>query len=394
MTSGHWTEPDDIAARVRRRWDDGALLRSYATGAEFPTIQIRLRGPSASEIGDDLGAARDWARRLDTGRRDNSRYDLEWAMIGGRRIGRNRVPSRAVISSYSQAWALLGVTGAVRRFGAILALVDDHEAVRDWVVQHPLRALELSEELPRLLAAFDWLDAHRSSDRYLREIAAPGVDTKFAERHRAVLADLLGVSRTSTGFLVGLGLRAKPEFVRLRFASSLGLPAPLTELGVRADQLADLDLGPTRALVIENEITYLSVDVPADGVVIWGKGFDVDQVGKLSWLTDADVVYWGDLDTHGFAILDRLRAWLPQTRSILMDRETLLTHRDRWVVEDRPATSQLTRLTANEADLYLSLVADAFGDRIRLEQERIDWSWVEQRLGRAFESPRVDPAGS
>ena len=49
----------------------------------------------------------------------------------------------------------------------------------------------------------------------------------------------------------------------------------------------------------------------------------------------------GDIDTHGFAILDRLRAWLPQTRSVLMDRDTLLAHRDRWVTEDRPAKSAL-----------------------------------------------------
>lgn len=399
MTTGptRWTEPDDIAARVRRRWDDSSLLQSYARGAAFPTIEIRLRGPSASQIGDDLGVARDWVLRLDAGRRSDSRYDLEWTTIGGRHIGRNRLPSRAVISSYAQAWALLGVTAAVRRFDEILALVDDHPAVRDWVILHPLRALELYAEMPQLLAAFGWLDAHRSSGRYLREISAPGVDTKFAERHRVVLADLLGVSRTSTGFLAGLGLRAKPEFVRLRFGGTLGLPQPLTELAVRSDQLADLAVHPKRALVIENEISYLSVDVPADGVVIWGKGFDVDQVGKLGWLTDADVVYWGDLDTHGFAILDRLRAWLPQARSILMDRDTLLSHRDRWVVEDRPATSRLTRLTDDEADLYLSLVADTFGGRIRLEQERIDWALVQQRLGRAFESPRIervlDPVG-
>ena len=72
----------------------------------------------------------------------------------------------------------------------------------------------------------------------------------------------------------------------------------------------------------------------------------------------ADVRYWGDIDTHGFAILDRLRAWLPQARSVLMDRETLLAHRDRWVSEDRPARSTLTRLTPAERDLYVEPVED------------------------------------
>ena len=134
-------------------------------------------------------------------------------------------------------------------------------------------------------------------------------------------------------------------------------------------------------LVIENEISYLSVEVPAGGVVIWGKGFEVDAVGRLPWLAEAEVIYWGDIDTHGFAILDRLRAWVPHARSVLMDRDTLVAHRDRWGSEDRPATSSLTRLTASEARLYEELVTDVLGERVRLEQERIDWAWVRQRLG-------------
>ncbi len=63
-----------------------------------------------------------------------------------------------------------------------------------------------------------------------------------------------------------------------------------------------------------------------------------------------------------------------------MDRETLLTHRDHWVTEDRPATAVLTRLTPDEQELYSDLVTDGLGERVRLEQERIDWQWVEQRL--------------
>lgn len=151
-----------------------------------------------------------------------------------------------------------------------------------------------------------------------------------------------------------------------------------------ADELARLHVQSRVAVIVENEISYLSVKVPDDGIVLWGGrgGFDVDNVGRLPWLGGADVVYWGDIDTHGFAILDRLRAWLPEARSVLMDQETLLAHRDRWVTEDRPARSALTRLTVDEwGGLYTDLVeGGALGDRVRLEQERIDWNWVEQRL--------------
>jgi hypothetical protein len=40
----------------------------------------------------------------------------------------------------------------------------------------------------------------------------------------------------------------------------------------------------------DNESSYLSVGIPDDGVVIWGKGFEVDRVGRLPWLADAEVL--------------------------------------------------------------------------------------------------------
>lgn len=378
--STSWSTPADVVAKVRRRWDDGTLLRSYAQALEFDVIDVPLRGPKASEIGDDLSAVRAWIDQLDVGRREDRRYTLTWQTIGGRHIGRNQIPVRAVVATYPQAWALLGVADKVACFDRILTTVGGHPAVRDWAVAQPHRALDLSGEMAGIVAAYEWLNAHRDSNRYLREISAPGVDTKFAERHRSALAAILGVSGAAGGFLADLGLRTKPELVRIRPAPGLGLPPQVTEVALRSAELAQLPIAPRVAVVIENEITYLSVDVPDDGIVIWGKGFEVDRVGRLPWLANTEVVYWGDIDTHGFAILDRLRAWLPQTRSILMDLPTLLAHRERWATDDRPATSALRRLTTTEHELYTDLVGDVLGPKVRLEQERIDWAWVNERL--------------
>lgn len=378
--TGTWTTPADIAAKLRRRWDDGTLLREFALGSGFEPFGVSLRGPSASEIGDDVGAARDWIASVDAGSRGGSRYEVDWRAVGGRSLGRNRIPARAVVSTFDQAWDLLGVRGSVRHFDEVLILARHHPSVHAWVLQHPHLALDLHGEFATLMAAYVWLDEHRGSDLYLRQIDAQTVDTKFAERHRAVLAAMLGVSSSAQGFIEDLGLRGKPALVRLRPAASLGFPPQLSELGLRPEELAQLQIAPTTVIVAENEITYLSVEIPEDGLVIWGKGFDVDRVGRLPWLSDVAIIYWGDIDTHGFAILDRLRAWLPDTRSVLMDRETLLRHRDRWVIEERPATSSLNRLTQQESELFAELVSDAHGDRVRLEQERIDWGWAARSL--------------
>ncbi|MGD9513071.1 Wadjet anti-phage system protein JetD domain-containing protein [Mycolicibacterium sp.] len=383
MSARGWTTVGDIVARLRRRWDDGSLLTGHAKAEPFEPVEVPLRGPASAAIGDDIAAVRDWVAALDAGRRDDTCYELEWKSVGGRKIGRNELPARAVLRRRGQVWALLGVTGTVRRFDGLLEVSRRQPRVQEWITEHPHRALALASQIPQLIAAYEWLDAHRHSRRYLREISAPGVDTKFVERHRTELAGMLGVAASSSGFISDLGLRHKPALVRLRPSPSLGLPAALTELAVRAGELARLHVQPRVAVIVENEISYLSVDVPDDGIVLWGRGFDVDDVGRLPWLGGAEVVYWGDIDTHGFAILDRLRAWLPETRSVLMDRETLLAHHDRWVSEDRPARSALTRLTVDEFGLYTDLVEAALGDRVRLEQERIDWNWVERHLSLA-----------
>jgi hypothetical protein len=101
----------------------------------------------------------------------------------------------------------------------------------------------------------------------------------------------------------------------------------------------------------------------------------------LGWLADLDVVYWGDIDTHGFAILNRLRQYLPYARSMLMDRDTLLGHRDHWATEPSPTSVALDRLAPAESALYADLTSNTFGRSVRLEQERVSFSAVEKAVG-------------
>lgn len=310
-----------------------------------------------------------------------ARYEIVYGEIGGREFGRNRIPSRVRIETYDQAWALLGVGPTVAEYQRILELVSQVEPVRAWVIDKPLKAIGATDDWPALVAAYRWLAGERRSGRYLRTIDVPGVDSKFIELHRSVLATLLGVSGTASGFVRDLGLASKPEQLRLRFESGFaGLPSSVTEATFRVDEVADLRVGVQAAVVVENETTFLSLDPPAEGVLLWGKGFDADRVGRMRWLSDVPVWYWGDLDTHGFAILDQLRAWLPHTASFLMDRESLLEHRDRWGTEPSPTSANLDRLDADEAALYGDLVGDRYGSAVRLEQERLDWGWVVDHL--------------
>ncbi|MCU1337334.1 MAG: conserved hypothetical cytosolic protein, partial [Bryobacterales bacterium] len=52
----------------------------------------------------------------------------------------------------------------------------------------------------------------------------------------------------------------------------------------------------------------------------------LERLSEVRWLRQPALHYWGDIDTYGFHILDRLRSTFPNAWSFLMDRETLLEH--------------------------------------------------------------------
>lgn len=388
-----WSTPTAVEAAVRRRWDSGELLRAHALGAPFPTVDVPLRGPTPGQAVEDLERVRRWSTELERGsrRRGGTAYVVTTRTLGGRVLGRNEVPARAVVSAFDQAWRLLGVGAEVEAFDDVLALTRARlPELGAWVEQHPLRAAAAAGDWRRVLDAVAWLRDHGGRGLYLRQIDAPDVDTKFVERHRALLADLLDVllpveavdTRRSRGreFAPRYGFVMPEPLVRLRAGAGALPVAGLTEIGLRVEELAALDVAPCRVLVVENEVTYLSVPTVPGELVVFGSGYTVGVLGRVRWLADCDVRYWGDLDTHGFAILSRLRFWFPQVRSLLMDRSTLLAHRDRWGAEPSPTRARLEHLTTAEADLYRDLVEDVFGVAVRLEQERIAWASVRTAL--------------
>jgi len=77
-----------------------------------------------------------------------------------------------------------------------------------------------------------------------------------------------------------------------------------------------------------------------------------------------------------------------------MDRETLLQHGAQWVEEAARHLDPLHRLAPDEHALYEDLAADRLGQRVRLEQERIGFAWVEAALdavGRGADSRGTTP---
>jgi hypothetical protein len=394
-TGPAWTELSDVVAVLRRRWVAGPWLTSAAAGPAWEPFAVPLRGPTATQLANQFGEVRDWVSRWRTAEKRGLR--LEFHSVGGRRVGTNKLPRRVWFDEPEQAYKLLNVQDQVDRFVQLVEL-ERERAPRlvDWMLSHPHRVLAATAAWDLLVRTVLWIDTHAiepgavgNAGLYLRQIDVPGVDTKFIEAHGGLIGRLLeeqlDPSRVNQAaprseFAARYGFRSKPEYVRFRFLDVRNVPGAFSEMTVRTAELAHAALPVSRVYAVENEITYLAFpDVP-DAAVFFGGGYAVSRLAPLHWLADMDLTYWGDLDTHGFAILNLLRRSFPHTRSMLMDRRTLLDHEGHWIQESEPNSERLDLLDPAEADLYQDLVEDSFGRSVRLEQERIRFSAIEREL--------------
>ena len=388
-----WTTSHDLKAQVHRLWDRGVLLASLADGRALFPRRLTLKGPDSRELSERFPEVRDWIAGLSAGA---GPYRIEWRTVNHRILGANAIPAAIWIDRLTDALALIGKRRAADQFAALVDLTGERQpALIPWLIKRPLRALQLVEEWPRLLEIVAWLRVHPRPGIYLRQIDLPGVHTKLIEGHRGVLAELLdlvlpeeAIDATQTGaagFCRRYGFLDKPTRVRFRV-----LDPTIRLLPVEADQditltqaaFASLVVPVSHVFITENEINFLAFPEVPDAMVIFGAGYGFDNLAAAPWLHDKAIYYWGDIDTHGFAILNQLRGFLPQAVSFLMDQQTLLAHRALWGVETQPETGALTRLNAEESALYDQLRRNHWGDRVRLEQERIGFDFLSDVLRR------------
>jgi hypothetical protein len=388
VTAKTWTSPADVIAALARRWAKGEFLRAVAAGQIVTPLAVPVRGPSARQLADDFGSAQDWARSWQA-----APFRVEYAAVGGRLIGVNRIPAKAWIDDDRELWRLLGTQRDVTCLLRLQSQTTD-PALRTWLAANPLRAVGQAQDWPRLLAVVEWIQRRGGPQVYLRQIDVPGVDTKFVDSHRPLVAELLDVALPAervfgnvprNQFAGRYGLAAKPTYIRLRRLTGESLlPGTPAELAVRLSDLPQCLVAAERAIIVENEITYLALPSLPGAVAVLGGGYGVHRLGSVPWLKGMAVQYWGDLDTHGFAILHQLRQVLPQASSVLMDRQTLESHRQHWGTEPTPTAASLPNLTGPENELYRDLMAQTYGQGVRLEQERIRFSAVTKALTAAL----------
>lgn len=304
-------------------------------------------------------------------------------------------------------------------------LAQRNQGLNDYIKRRARTIALLGAEFWVIVQFIDYLASlEQTPNIYVRQVSLPLMDTKFVERHYTVINELLtlclpqdrnlelkllaklneeDVDKNSalvkTGsyfndFLRRWGFAYKKEMIRWRMLdpnmslSLYGTKGSMLDSTVPLEAFANLDLKFEHVIICENEVCYLNLPPITNSIAIFGGGYKVASLGALKWLEDKDIIYWGDIDTHGFQILHSLRLALNKSfsasaydatlkvRAMLMNKDVLNDNPHAIVKESDPICTFLSTLKGAEYSCYETLISHAMGDKVRLEQELIPFDQV------------------
>jgi hypothetical protein len=394
MTEPKRLTPQQALALVRKKWDahHASWLVGREAGGAWPHAYL-LHGLTEKDVFTSLAATRSWVQAWRAW--DPGACAVEWV---SRRwsSGDQELPARLMVANPEAAAAVLGQMQAWERAKSRYArlceqfpqLAGTRAVVRqcdDVLVGYR------DDDFARLLCLLQWFRDNPHSGLYLRQLPVPDVDTKWVERRKGAVSDLarqlLQVAEDAS-FHEVFGLRTEPSRIRIRVLCPLlrAQVGGLCDIEAPTGEIAALPLRPQTCLVVENLNTGIALPDMADTVAFMRLGLAVDQLDAIPWISRSErQVYWGDLDTHGFAALARARKRFPKLLSLLMDEGTLLGHRSMWVREDKPSKVESPQgLLPAEMQVYDGLRTHRWGENVRLEQERIAWPMAIQTLQSAL----------
>lgn len=242
-------------------------------------------------------------------------------------------------------------------------------------------------DFERMIAVAKWFCEHRNSRYLTRQIPIRGIDTRWFEIHSHLLLDFLRDYLELNPYrkdLSQLGLVPPPSLVRMvvyepSYRNQVG---GLRLLATSIEEMHQLSIRPERVVFVDNLPTAVALPDIENTVCILTPVNHIQEVCNVEWVLNSHAQYLGSIDVKSFAILHNLRLYLPNLESILMDEQTLLSNQDLWTNDDLDACEAApVALNQAETHLYNCLVDGVYGDRVRLDIERVPLALIAAALG-------------
>ncbi len=386
-----WSDDKHIKERLRKEWSKGSILRQYIEDEQLFPYEIKLKTPNKTELLEKYNEVYDWSSQLRKKQKsqNNLGYRLVEEKCKYRDIGENYLPQHAIIDTVEDAISILKETSNVKLFCEVsFRLIAKWKCLKSWVYKNPIKVLnKVGKDCDKIISILQWFEVNPKPNCYIREISIKGVDTKFIENNKGILEELLlfvlkeeQVNLNVKSFEEKFNLKKKPILVRCRILDSKESILHFSDISVTIEEFEEWNPNIQKVFFTENEINFLSFPSVENACIIFGKGYGIEVFRNVKWLKNKDIFYWGDIDTHGFNILSITRGFLPNIQSFLMTESILVEHEEFWSVESKPYLARIQNLNGDELALVDKLQNNSFGKGIRLEQERINFSYVKEFL--------------
>lgn len=346
-----------------------------------PVESLPLHPPSGAAAKRDLAAATAFVRAWQewSPSEEVQWEEKNWAAAG---LGHQRVPVRVAVGTWDRVAELTGQTDqlarARARHAALMALFPASAEFAEVAARSHAAWMQLTDaDFHRLCLALVWFEANPASGLRARAVPIEGLDTKWVERHRSLVRRLLAPVGVNE-----LGLATGDATVRLRYLDrSLAPGTAFVDVAVPFGADPTAGAAGITVIIVENKETFLSLPAAPEGsraISVWGAGYSGTALAQLPWIRHARVLYWGDADSDGYAILQGLRSNMPpdSVHSVCMDSETITRFLHLAVPDPGDAGRVLRRLTDTEDRARRLLVASG---NLRLEQERVSLEWALSR---------------
>lgn len=374
--------PEAIAAQLARHWDSADRREHLMLDPQAWPRTVAIGGPSASVFTQRTALVREHISRW----RAVTVGEVQWHDVTFRSAAEPvSLPQHWLLRSpeeWAQASADAQVQLELQRLRYLLDRIDArfHSLV---VRQRALWRDRNDDEVVRATALALALEPGIAAGRPLRALALAGIDSKFLERHRALVAALLDIRFDGQASQLGLNsfldAADEGEHWLLVVPLSPGL-LPFAQQRVRARELRDAPLPAKRILLIENDRCLHLLPALPDTIAVLGSGLDLAWL-CADWLRECDLGYWGDMDTWGLRMLARARALQPHLVPLLID-QALFERLSGTLAVPEPITAGPVPpdgLNDSEQTFYQYLLAQAKG---RVEQEFLSESIVADVLNR------------
>ncbi|MGD8115056.1 MAG: DUF3322 domain-containing protein, partial [Sphaerochaetaceae bacterium] len=214
--------PQDVIRKLQTDWERGYFYKHYRTC--FP-YDYRLPSVTSKQMTENYDLIRTWIKSF----KDHQKLSpfLCYKEVNHRLFGKNMIPDHLRFESPEDLALLLGKR---RKWDEFINLTETvrrkDERLYEWAMGHPIKLLETSSDLDRLLLLWEWMIGHPRAGIYLRQIDVPMIDTKFTEKHKQILYQWLNITadknhidenhRGVAQFERRFGFKDKPELVRFR----------------------------------------------------------------------------------------------------------------------------------------------------------------------------------